>query len=152
MTLVGSLQMSSFASWAPFVLNGLCLKTCKVSSEPIEEQPSANSSEPLVGSGIAWAGVILTADISESPNAAVECLLSDTLETGDHLRPFFLSPQQRAKFLARFKKHGLEIPDAMSSDGPATKRRSGCPNVLPLFDPAREEKAPELPRAVNFDD
>jgi hypothetical protein len=48
---------------------------------------------------------------SEFPNAAVECSLSDVLETqGDHLKKYSLSPKAAAGILRRASRREKTLP------------------------------------------
>ena len=71
---------------------------------------SGQSSQRLMKSGMASHGEFLTLNTSEWPSDAVECLLSDILETGDHLQEFSLSPKACLGILRRAEKRGKELP------------------------------------------
>ncbi len=62
--------------------------------------------------GMGFNGVCSTAAISESPSAAVECSLSDVLESRAPQR-FFLSPRAAAGILRRAEKRGRTLPNRL---------------------------------------
>jgi hypothetical protein len=53
-----------------------------------------------------------TLSISDFPNDASVSLLSDIVETGDHLLPFFLSEAQCQGVLNRAERRGKVLPSA----------------------------------------
>lgn len=64
-----------------------------------------------------WRGESLTLSLPEhasslgpSHNDGAVCSLSDILETGDHLRPYFLTPRACLGILRRAAKRGKELP------------------------------------------
>lgn len=56
-----------------------------------------------------------TLSTSESPNDAVACSLSDTLETGAVPQRYFLSAKACAGILRRAEKRGKELPSVLLS-------------------------------------
>lgn len=71
------------------------------------------SSEKLLRSGMAFRGEFWTRDTSEAPNDAEECLLSDILETGDHLRQYSLSARACQGILRRAEKSQIPLPQEL---------------------------------------
>ena len=68
------------------------------------------SSTAWMSWGTAWRGAYLTLSISESPNDAVECSLSDVLES--HVRPkYSLSPKAAQGILRRAEARGKTLPE-----------------------------------------
>ena len=69
-----------------------------------------------------WRGESLTLSLPEHPstlepslNGGAVCSLSDILETGDHLRPYFLSARACLGILRRAEKRGKELPPALAA-------------------------------------
>ena len=58
-------------------------------------------------------GASSTPNISEWPNDADVCSLSQVLETGDIPQRFYLSPKACAGILRRAEKRGKELPEAL---------------------------------------
>jgi hypothetical protein len=58
-------------------------------------------------------GGSLMPNISEWPNDAVVCSLSQVLETGDIPQRFYLSPKACAGILRRAEKRGKALPEAL---------------------------------------
>jgi len=59
------------------------------------------------------AGEHWTLNTLEWPSDAAVSSLSDIVETGDHLRRYFLSPRACSGILRRAEKHGRQLPDAL---------------------------------------
>lgn len=74
---------------------------------------SKQSLERLPKSGMAFRGEFLTLNSSEFPNDVKECLLSDILETGDHLTKYSLSPKACAGIIKRALKRKKKIPEIL---------------------------------------
>jgi hypothetical protein len=55
----------------------------------------------------------LTLNTTEWPSAAAVCSLSDTLETGDVPRKYFLSPKACQGILRRAEKRGKALPEML---------------------------------------
>ena len=86
------------------------------------------SSEGWPNSGMGSPTEFLTLDTSECPSAAVECSLSDILETGDVPQRFFLSARACAGILRRAKKRGKVLPASLSAAlRAASTARTGTP-------------------------
>ena len=68
------------------------------------------SSEKLLRSGTAYHGEFWTQDFSEAPKDAEGFLLSDILETGDHLRQYSLSARACQGILRRAEKSQIPLP------------------------------------------
>ena len=64
----------------------------------------------MVGSGECW-----TLNITEWPNAADVCSLSDILETGALPRRYFLSAKACAGILHRAEKRGRALPERLKA-------------------------------------
>jgi site-specific DNA-cytosine methylase len=81
--------------------------------------------------GMGFRGVCSTANFSESPNAAVECSLSDVLE--DHApQRFFLSPRAAAGILRRAEKRGRELPTHLRQALEALSSEADDKDRIPL--------------------
>ena len=96
--------------WKQSGLSGLSGKTSPEFFQSMTDEPSTNSFRRLLKSGTAFRGECLTLNTSEFPKDAVESLLSDILETGDHLKKFFLSPKACLGILRRAEKREKELP------------------------------------------
>src|ERR1700690_3097200 len=96
-------------SWESLGRLGLFSKTSPASFLQTKDATSPSCSTAWMNSGMAWRGVCLTRSFSESPNVAVECSLSDVLESHVPQR-FFLSPRAAAGILRRAEKRGRELP------------------------------------------
>lgn len=104
-------------------------KTSQTSSTSIKDETSSRFCAALKNAGIRSHGECLTLSFSESPSGAVECSLSDIIETGDERPQRYLSREQIAKMLRRLEKYGQEndLTSALSkalSDGTETKLQS----------------------------
>ena len=83
-------------------------------SYPLTEDLTLPASfEGWANSGMGSHTEFLTLSISEWPNAAAVCSLSDTLETGDLPQRFFLSAKACAGILRRAEKRGKTLPEAL---------------------------------------
>ena len=60
-------------------------------------------------------GECLTLSFSEWPNDAAVCSLSDILETGEHLRPYYLSPRACEGILNRAARRGRSLPPEIAA-------------------------------------
>lgn len=112
--------------------------------------------------GMGFRGVCSTASISESPNVAVECLLSDVLES--HVPPrFFLSARAAAGILRRAAKRGRTLPSRLQQALEALATATGkdgtritLPEHLPIAefpadtDTTRTEKSTSSPRCATW--
>lgn len=90
-------------------LRGSFLKMCRVCFPRKKVPTSGRSSKRLPNAGTAWRGEFWTANISESPNDAEECSLSDVLESHVPQR-FFLSVRAATGILRRSARRGKELP------------------------------------------
>ena len=76
-----------------------------------EDETWVSSSGRLLAGGTASAGVCLTLNTSEWPSVAVECSLSDVLETtGPHLAKYSLSAKACEGILRRASRRGKTLP------------------------------------------
>ncbi len=100
-------------SWESLGRLGLFSKTSPACFLRITEKISALSSNPWMGSGMAWRGVCLTRSFSESPKDAAVCSLSEVLE-GHVPKRFFLSPRAAKGILRRAEKRGRELPQKLA--------------------------------------
>ena len=75
------------------------------------------SSQRWMTSGLMSRGECLMLNTLESPNAAVECSLSDVLEVqgGAHLPKYSLSPKAAAGILRRATKRGKVLPQPLQT-------------------------------------
>lgn len=85
-------------------LDGLFGRTCQVSSLVMGDETSSHSCERWGNSGIGGPTESWTLDTSEFPRAAVECLLSDILETGEVPQRYYFSLERCASLLERMKR------------------------------------------------
>lgn len=92
---------------------GLSGKTSPASCHQPEDGTLVPSSGCWGNSGMGSPTGFLTLNTSEWPKDAVVCSLSDTLETGDVPRRFFLSPKACSGILRRAEKRGKELPEAL---------------------------------------
>ena len=74
----------------------------------------APSSQAWSNSGIAAPGECWTLNISEWPNDAAVCSLSDILEAGEVPRRFFLSARACKGILRRAAKRGKALPERLA--------------------------------------
>jgi len=88
-------------------------RTSPASCHRTEDGTLVPSSGAWSNSGMACATESWTLSISEWPKDAAVCSLSDTLETGDVPRRFFLSPKACAGILRRAEKRGKDLPQAL---------------------------------------
>lgn len=96
-----------------------------------------------------WRGESLTLSSAEhasslgpSHNDGAVCSLSDILETGDHLRPYFLSPRACLGILRRAAKRGKELPGMLLRALQAVAGAWHAPAKL-------EDKIPSLPSTTS---
>ena len=113
MTRVASWHSSFFDLLAAYAPVGWCGKTSPVSCHPTEDGTLAPSSGGWQNSGIVAPGECWTLSTSEYPSDGVASSLSDILETGDHLRPYYLSAKACAGILRRAAKRGKELPQQL---------------------------------------
>lgn len=107
---------SSFcALLAEYTRDGSFGKTSPAHCHPEGGWTLGTSSRPLLSAGMAWRGESWMLKISESPNAAAACLLSDILETGDLQPRFYLSPRACAGILNRATVRGRKLPTDLES-------------------------------------
>jgi hypothetical protein len=90
--------------------SGLCGKMSPGYCRPTEEKILEPSSGRWANSGMGSPTGFLTLNTSESHNGAEECLLSDTLETGDLPQRFYLSPKACRGILNRAERRGKKLP------------------------------------------
>jgi hypothetical protein len=89
----------------------LSLKTCLVYFPQMGEKIWPWSLKRWLNAGIAWDGGCLMLNTLEYPNAAVECSLSDVLETqGSHLQKYSLSAKAAQGILRRSTKGKGKLP------------------------------------------
>lgn len=130
LTRVASLPCDFWIWFGWDVHDGLSGKTFPECLSPTKDKLSGNSSESLPTAGMAWRGEFLTLDISESPNGAVECSLSDVIEDPCSLERSYLNREQIQKMIVRLERYGqgesllaTRLRQALSG-GQATKRLS----------------------------
>jgi len=141
----------SCASFDPLGLFSRMYPDFSVATEAETLQKSSEFSWSSAGMG--FAGVSLTANFSESPNAAAACSLSDVLE--NHVPPrFFLSAKAAAGILRRATKRGRILPtrlqaaleglvrgDAMMEQmSPSLSKTRNAP--LPIFQASERTELP----------
>ena len=97
----------------PQNLVGLCGKMCQVSYRQMKEEILMSSSRRLMTQGTVWHGECLTLKALESPRNAVECFLSDILETGVLAQRYYLSPRACQGILRRAKERNKELPQIL---------------------------------------
>jgi hypothetical protein len=121
-------RCDSLRLWLASVHDGSYGKTCQMRLKSTEEGPLPVLFKGWQNAGMAWRGECWTLDISESPNVAAVCLLSDIVDP-NALGRCYLSRDQVANMLRRLKKYGHEDGElakaltATLSDGQETKRR-----------------------------
>ena len=74
---------------------------------------SERSSQSWSSAGMASRGECLTLNTSACPSDDVASSLSDILETGDHLRRYFLSARACAGILERAARRGRALPSLL---------------------------------------
>ncbi len=84
-------------------------KTYQVYYLPTEEEISESFSRRWPRSGMLWDGACLTADISESPNHAVDSSLLDIIETQSVPARYYLSPNAAVGMLRRANAQGRPL-------------------------------------------
>ena len=92
---------------------GLSGRTSPASCPAMEDGILVPSSGCWANSGMGSPTGFLTLNTSEWPSAAAVCSLSDTLETGDVPRKYFLSPKACQGILRRAEKRGKELPEML---------------------------------------
>jgi hypothetical protein len=92
---------------------GLYGKTFPASCPATEDGILVPSSGCWANSGMGSPTGFLTLNTSEWPKDAAVYSLSDTLETGDVPRKYFLSPKACAGILRRAEKRGKELPEEL---------------------------------------
>jgi len=95
-------------------LPGLSGKTSLAFCPVTEEKILEPSSGCWANSGLGSPTGFLTLNTSEWPKDAAVFSLSDTLETGDVPRRFFLSPKACAGILRRAGNRGKELPEQLA--------------------------------------
>jgi hypothetical protein len=85
-------------------------RTSLASCHPTEDGTLVPYSGAWANSGTGGPTGSWTLNISEWPSAAAVCLLSDTLETGDHLQQYCLSATACKGILRRAEKRGKALP------------------------------------------
>jgi len=94
--------------------NGSSLKMSLVCCHQTEDEIWEPSSGRWLSAGMGSATEFWTLSSSESPSAAVECSLSDVLETtGEHLRKYLLSAKACEGILRRAERRGRKLPEAL---------------------------------------
>lgn len=88
----------------------LSSKTCTAFSLATEDETSPSYSRRWMNSGMVWHGECLTASISESPNHAVESMLSECIETQEVQEKFFLSQNAATGILRRVDRMKRNLP------------------------------------------
>ena len=93
--------------------------------------------------GTGFRGACSIADFSESPSAAVECSLSEVLESRVPRR-FFLSPRAAAGILRRAEKRGRILPSHLQAalESLATRPAEGAKTIST----SRRRSAPNTPK------
>ena len=83
--------------------------------------PFGTISGRWLNSGMAFTDESLTLNMSEwnrtltlFHSGDVVCSLSDILETGDHLAPYFLSPRACARIVRRVENRGKTLPEHLA--------------------------------------
>lgn len=110
MTRVATSCSSTVPLLAELGPDGWFGRTCPVSCRQTEDGILEPSSECWQNSGMGSPTGFLTLSTLELPSDAAVCLLSDTLETGDVPRRFFLSATACQGILRRAEKRGKELP------------------------------------------
>lgn len=128
MTLVANWPCGSPESLVHVVRDGWCGKTSP-ECLPLEVgETLADSCGPWGNSGMGSLTEFWTLDISESPNDAEECLLSDIIETGERPPQCCLTEHNIGRLKSRIEKHNRvdksELYRDLCSVGQATKRRN----------------------------
>jgi hypothetical protein len=96
--------------------SGSSLKTSLVSCHLTEDETWEPSSGRWASSGMGSPTECWTLSSSESPSVAVECSLSDVLETtGSHLQKYLLSAKACAGILRRATRRGKQLPEALQA-------------------------------------
>lgn len=93
--------------------NGLFGKMSPVCCQVTEEGILQPSSQRWQNSGMGSPTAFLTLSTLESHSEEEECLLSDTLETGDLPQQYYLSPTACSGILRRAEKRGKKLPDQL---------------------------------------
>lgn len=106
--------LSSIESLASFGPGGSSSRMFPGFSPRIRDATSPSSSTAWTNSGTASHGELWTLDISESPNGAVECSLSEVLETSPPPPRYWLSAKAAAGILRRAERRGKELPPALA--------------------------------------
>ena len=88
-------------------------KTCPEYCHPTEEEILAPSFTGWGSAGMGSHTEFLTLSISEWPNDAAVCSLSDVLETGEVPQRFFLSATACKGILRRAEKRGKKLPEQL---------------------------------------
>jgi hypothetical protein len=91
---------------------GLSSKTSPVYYPAIKGRILPSSFDGWSNAGMAFAGGYLTLNISEWPNAAAVCSLSQVLEA-DAPQKYYLSPKACSGILRRAAKRGKELPERL---------------------------------------
>ena len=109
---------------------GLCSKMFPDFSVATQEETLRKSSAfSWSSAGMGFLGACSTLSISESPNSAVACSLSEVLESHVPQR-FFLSPKAAAGILRRAEKRGRALPQRLREALDALAR--GAPMMEPI--------------------
>ena len=96
--------------------SGLSLKTSLDFCRLTEDKTWESSSGRWATSGMGSPTECWTLSTSESPSVAVECSLSDVLETqGEHLQKYLLSAKACAGILRRATRRGKQLPEKLQS-------------------------------------
>lgn len=105
--LASSLSLHDLLKHAPPQL--LSSKTSQVSDLVTMDETSKSLFTRWPKSGMAWRGVCLTANISESPSHAQESSLLDAIETQEQPERYFLSPNAAQGMLRRADRMGRNL-------------------------------------------
>jgi len=100
--------------WTNFHLPTLSSKTYPVFCRLTEDETWEPSSLRWQSGGMGSLTGFLTLNTSESPSAAVECSLSQVLETtGEHLAKYSLSAKACQGILRRAERRGKKLPEML---------------------------------------
>lgn len=110
MILVASWPSSLRDLLDDFEHDGSSGKTSPACSLTTADERSARSSGSWPSAGMGSPTEFSTLKASEFPSVVVASSLSAILETGDHLRPFYLSARACEGILRRAKKRGRKLP------------------------------------------
>jgi hypothetical protein len=127
MTLVVNWPFDSARFLGVLVRDGLSGKTSPACCVREKEKILPPSSRAWGNAGMGSPTEFWTLDISECPNGADVCLLSDIIETGDQPPQCSLTPSNIERMKSRLLKYtndSNELYQVLCSDGPETKHLS----------------------------